>query len=475
MRFLSPISYELSPISYELQLLGGLMYDKETLTEWDKKFLWHPFTQMKDYMDMDPLIIERGEGCFLVDVEGKKYIDGVSSLWVLVHGHGKKELVDAIRRQAESLCHSTLLGISNVPAIRLAKALIDIAPQGLSRVFYSDNGSTSVEIALKMAYQYWQQKGEKKRKRFISFANAYHGDTIGAVSVGGIDLFHKVYGPLLFRTHKSPSPYCYRCPLKLDKDSCGMACVEEFEKLVRKCKHETCAVIIEPLVQGAAGMIVQPEGFLPSIRKIAEENDLLFIADEVATGFGRTGTMFACEKERIRPDFLCVAKGITGGYLPLAATVTTDEVFEGFLGRFEDYKTFFHGHTYTGNPLACSVAVENLELYRKEGTLEKLRGKINLLGRELQRFGELTHVGEVRQSGFMVGIELVKSKKTRRSYQPKEKVGHRVIMEARKRGVAIRPLGDVIVLMPPLAIEDNTLQELVNVTYESIEAVTGRA
>jgi adenosylmethionine---8-amino-7-oxononanoate aminotransferase len=451
------------------------MYDKKTLTEWDKKFIWHPFTQMKDYMDMEPLIIDSGEGCFLIDVEGRRYIDGVSSLWVLVHGHGKKELVEAIQRQAEKLCHSTLLGISNVPAIRLAKALIDIAPQGLSKVFYSDNGSTSVEIALKMAYQYWQQRGEKRKKRFISFTNGYHGDTIGAVSVGGIDLFHKVYRPLLFRTHKSPSPYCYRCPLKLDKESCGMACVVEFEKAVKKHRDDTCAVVIEPVVQGAAGMIIQPEGFLSSIWKIAKENDLLFIADEVATGFGRTGSMFACEKEGVKPDFLCVAKGITGGYLPLAATLTTDEVFGGFLGKFEDYKTFFHGHTYTGNPLACSVAIENLDLYKKERTLQKLQKKINLLTRELQRFNELPHVGEVRQSGFMVGIELVKSRKTKRPYQPKEKIGHRVIMEARKRGVAIRPLGDVIVLMPPLAIDENTLRELVNVTHESILAVTGRA
>ncbi len=449
------------------------MIDKETLTEWDKKFIWHPFTQMSDYMSADPLIIEKGEGCYLVDVEGKRYIDGVSSLWVLVHGHGKRELVEAVQRQAESLCHSTLLGISNVPAIRLAKSLIDIAPEGVSKVFYSDNGSTSVEIALKMAYQYWQQKGEKKRKRFICFANAYHGDTIGAVSVGGIDLFHKVYKPLLFRTRKAPSPYCYRCPLKLERETCGTACVGEFERVVKKYKDETCAVIIEPLVQGAAGMIVQPEGFLSSIRRIAKENGLLFIADEVATGFGRTGTMFACEKESVKPDFICVAKGITGGYLPLAATMATDEVFNGFLGRFEDFKTFFHGHTYTGNPLACSVAAANLDLYRKEKTIEKLQGKISLLTKELRRFIELSHVGEVRQAGFMVGIELVKSKKTKRPYAPKEKIGQRVIMEARKRGVAIRPLGDVIVLMPPLAIDKSTLQELINVTYESIAAVTG--
>jgi adenosylmethionine---8-amino-7-oxononanoate aminotransferase len=449
------------------------VYDREQLIKWDKMYIWHPFTQMKDYMDMPPLVIENGEGCYLIDIDGKKYIDGVSSLWVIVHGHGKKELVEAIKKQAETLCHSTLLGIANTPSIILAKMLIDISPKSLSKIFYSDNGSTSVEIALKMAYQYWQQKGEKNRKRFISFTNGYHGDTIGAVSIGGIDLFHKVYRPLLFKTYKSPAPYCYRCPLKLEKESCRMACVQRFEEVVKKYKEEVCAVVIEPIVQGAAGIIIQPEGFLSAIHRIAKENGLLFIADEVATGFGRTGSMFACEKEGVEPDFLCLAKGVTGGYLPLAATLTTNEIFNGFLGQFEDFKTFFHGHTYTGNPVACSVAIENLNLYKKENTIENLQSKIALLTKRLQKFNGLSHIGEVRQAGFMVGIELVKNKKTKRPFQPKEKIGQRVIMEARKRGVIIRPLGDVIVLMPPLAIEENTLQELVDVTYESIKAVTG--
>jgi len=443
-----------------------------TLKEWDKKYIWHPFTQMQEYMETDPLVIERGEGFYLIDSEGKKYIDGVSSLWVLVHGHGKKELLDVIREQSEKLCHSTLLGLANEPSVLLAKRLVEITPEGLSKVFYSDNGSTSVEIALKMAYQYRQQRGEKRRKSFICFSNGYHGDTIGSVSVGGIDLFHKVYRPLLFKTYRSPSPYCYRCPLKLERESCGMACIGEFEKIVKRRRDELCAVVIEPLVQGAGGMITQPEGFLSSIAGITRENGLLLITDEVATGFGRTGSMFACGKEAVKPDFLCMAKGITGGYMPLAATMTTDEVFSGFLGRFEDFRTFFHGHTYTGNPLACSVAVRNLELFESERVVEKMQPKIELLKDRLRKFADLPHVGEVRQQGFMVGIELVKSKKTKRPYAPGEKVGHRVIMEARKRGVAIRPLGDVIVLMPPPAIDESILEELVEVTYESIKAVT---
>jgi adenosylmethionine-8-amino-7-oxononanoate aminotransferase len=428
---------------------------------------------MKDYLDMTPLMIARGEGCYLVDVNGTRYIDGVSSLWVVVHGHGKKELVDAIVKQSKILCHSTLLGLANIPSTVLAKKLTEIAPRGLAKVFYSDNGSTSVEIALKMAYQYWQQKGEKRKKRFISFTNGYHGDTIGSVSVGGIDLFQKVYGPLLFKTYKAPSPYCYRCPLKLDRESCSMACVDEFERIVKVRKDEICGVIIEPLVQGAGGMIVQPQGFLDAVSRISRENNLLFIADEVATGFGRTGSMFACEKEGVAPDFLCVAKGITGGYLPLAATLTNEKVFGAFLGEFDEFKTFFHGHTYTGNPLACAVAIENIELYRKEKIIQGLITKVEFLRRTLEKFRDLSHVGEVRQAGFMVGIELVKTRKTKQPYPSKEKIGQKVILEARKRGVAIRPLGDVIVLMPPLAITERTLEELVDATYESIKAVTG--
>ncbi len=448
------------------------MDEIETLAEWDKKYIWHPFTQMQDYTEAEPLIIDRGEGFYLVDTSGRRYIDGVSSLWVLVHGHGRKELIDAIAAQAKKLCHSTLLGLSNTPAVLLAKELVEQTPAGLNKVFYSDNGSTSVEIALKMAYQYWQQKGERKRRRFICFSNGYHGDTIGSVSVGGIDLFHKVYGPLLFKTYKSPSPYCYRCPLRLSKEDCGLQCVDRFEKLVKRHREELCGVIIEPLVQGAGGMIVQPEGFLSSIWKITKENGLLFIADEVATGFGRTGSMFACEREKVSPDFLCVAKGITGGYLPLAATLTTEEVFEGFLGKFEEFKTFFHGHTYTGNPLACTVALENLRLYKKDRLLDKLSVKTGQLAAALERMKELPHVGEVRQCGFMVGIELVKNRKTKKPYLPGDKIGQRVTQKARQSGAVIRPLGDVIVLMPPLAIDEETLMKLVDVTYDAIRNAT---
>ncbi|HVN24561.1 MAG TPA: adenosylmethionine--8-amino-7-oxononanoate transaminase [Syntrophorhabdales bacterium] len=449
------------------------MASKHKLVEWDHKYLWHPFTQMKDWMEAEPLIIERGEGCYLIDTEGNRYIDGVSSLWVLVHGHGKEELLNTLQSQAARLCHSTLLGLANVPSLHLARKLVDIAPEGLTRIFYSDNGSTSVEVALKMAYQYWQQKGAKKRKTFLSFVNGYHGDTLGVVSVGGIDLFHKVYRPLLFKTRKAPSPYCYRCALKLKPESCHLACVEAFEKTIKKYRDELCAVVIEPLVQGAGGMIVQPEGFLQSIWKITKENGLFLIADEVATGFGRTGSLFACQQEDVTPDFMCVAKGITGGYLPLAVTLATEEIFGGFLGEFDEFKAFFHGHTYTGNPLACAVALENLRLFEEERLLEKAQTSSELLRSLLARFNELSHVGEIRQKGLMVGIELVENKRSKKMYAAGEKIGQKVILEARKRGVVIRPLSDVIVLMPPLAIDATTLEELVNVTHDSIRAATG--
>lgn len=448
------------------------MNDKKTLYEFDTKFVWHPFTQMKDYLKSEPLIIEKGEGSFLIDIEGRRYIDGVSSLWVTVHGHSKKALVEAIRKQAELLCHSTLLGLANIPSILLAERLVAISPKNLTKVFYSDNGSTAVEVALKMSFQYFRHKGEN-RDLFLSFQNGYHGDTLGAVSVGGIELFHGTFKPLLFRTVKAPSPYCYRCPLGQKRETCGLSCLAEFERLLRRHAHRLCAVILEPGFQGAGGIIVQPDGFARAVWEATRKAGVLFIADEVATGFGRAGHMFVCDKEGIEPDFLCLAKGITGGYLPLAATLTTDEIFEAFLGEFHEFKTFFHGHTFTGNPLACACAIENLNIFEEEEVLEKLKGKVRIFQEQLSRFYELSHVGDIRQMGLAAGIELVKNREAKEPYETREKVGQRVIMEARKRGAILRPLGDVIVLMPPLSIEEETLRQLLDITYESIRAVTG--
>jgi len=434
---------------------------------------------MADYEQQDPLIIASGDGCFLTDIEGRRYIDGVSSLWVTLHGHRKPQIDKAIKEQIDLISHSTLLGLSNIPATCLAERLVSIAPDGLDKVFYSDNGSTAVEIAIKMAYQYWQQTKEhfpfnpRKKTRFLSLVNAYHGDTIGSVSVGGIDLFHEIFRPLLFDTLHIQSPYCYRCHLGLSPQSCNFFCLDEVEKLLEEYGTEVAGLVFEPTVQGAAGVLTYPKGYLSRLAKLAKKHDILLIADEVATGFGRTGSMFACEKEGLRPDFLCLAKGLSGGYLPLAATVTTSRVYSAFLGQYADKKTFFHGHTYTGNPLACSAALASLALFDEEGTLENLKPKIEMLEKGLNRFRDLSHVGDIRQAGFMVGIELVTDRATKNPYPWEDKIGIKVTSEARERGIIIRPLGNVIVLMPPLSIEEEDLNSLLDITYQSIREVTG--
>jgi adenosylmethionine-8-amino-7-oxononanoate aminotransferase len=442
------------------------------LEEADKRYIWHPFTQMRDYQGMEPVIIERGEGAYLIDIHGRRYLDGVSSLWVSVHGHRCEEIDRAIIEQVGKISHTTLLGLSNPPAIELAKRLVEITPAGLERVFYSDNGSTGCEIAIKMAFQYWQHRGAREKTRFISFKNAYHGDTLGAVSVGGIDLFHEAFRPLLFPVLQADAPYCYRCPVGLTWPACAMACLKSLERILKEHGEEVAALIIEPLVQGAAGMITQPPGFLSKVRELCTQYGVLMIADEVAVGFGRTGRMFACDHERVRPDLMVLAKGITGGYLPLAATLATEEVYRAFLGELHEFKTFFHGHTYTGNPLACAAALANLEVFEREKTLEQLAPKIDLLARRLERFKDLAAVGEVRQQGFMTGIELVADKETKAPFPTQERMGIRVIAEAKKRGVIIRPLGDVIVIMPPLSISEEELEALVEVVYQSIKTVT---
>lgn len=447
------------------------MNDK-ILARWDHRYLWHPFTPQQYWEEEEPLIIERGRGCYLFDSAGNRYIDGVSSLWVTVHGHAHPALNRAIRGQLNRVAHSTLLGLSHEPAIALARGLIRVAPPGLGRVFYSDSGSTAVEIALKMAFQYWANRGESRKQSFIRLENAYHGDTIGAVSVGGIPLFHQVYGPLLFRSYEAPSPYCYRCPLGKKPDRCRLACLDRLEKLLARRSETTAAFILEPLVQGAAGMITFPPGYLRRARALCDHYRVLLIADEVAVGFGRTGTLFACEQEEVTPDLLCVGKGLTGGYLPLAATLTTEEIYEAFLGRVEETKTFYHGHTYTGNPLACAAAVENLRLLERPHFFSTLREKIQLMEQLLKPFRELAHVGEVRQKGFMVGLELVRDRESKTMFPPGLRLGHRVILEARKYGIVIRPLGDVIVLMPPLTIPRKALKELVTGTYHAVRSIT---
>jgi adenosylmethionine---8-amino-7-oxononanoate aminotransferase len=444
-------------------------YDYDTLVLWDREHLWHPFTQMQGFVQEELLIVDRGEGPYLFDLQGRRYLDGVSSLWCNVHGHGRPELDRALTAQLAKVAHSTLLGLAHPPAIVLARRLAAIAPPGLTRVFFSDNGSTAVEAALKIAYQYWQLKGRRQKRRFLKLKEGYHGDTLGAVSVGGIDLFHETYRPLLLETLTAPAPYCYRCQ---DRDNCREQCLAEMIRLVEEHGHELAAVILEPVMQGAGGMIPQPPGYLARLREVTRQYEVLLICDEVATGFGRTGKMFACEHEGVSPDLLCLAKGITGGYLPLSATVATDEIYQAFLGEFQEFKAFFHGHTFTGNPLAAAVSLANLEVFEKERTIENLAPKIANLKARLDEMLSHPHVGDVRQRGFMVGIELVADKNTREPFPVARRTGHRVILEARKLGAILRPLGDVIILMPPLCLTTAELEALCRITSEAIEGGT---
>jgi adenosylmethionine-8-amino-7-oxononanoate aminotransferase len=439
----------------------------------DRKVLWHPFTQQKLWMDEEFPVIVKGKGSWLVDADGRRYLDGVSSLWCNLHGHSRRELNAAMKRQLDRLAHSTFLGLSNPPAIELAEKLVELAPKGLARVFYSDNGSTAVEVAIKMAFQYWHQNGQPRRTKFITLDAAYHGDTVGAVSVGGIDLFHGVFRPLLFRTIKAPATYAYRCDKSRNLEECGQHCIVEIEAILKTHAHEVAAMLVEPLIQGAGGMITQPPGFLTGLRHLCDKYGVLLIADEVMTGFGRTGRMFACEHEGVTPDLMAVSKGITGGYLPLAATLATEKIYKGFLGDFKDRRTFYHGHTYTGNALACAAALASLEIFRKEKLLDQVRKRIHLFSNLLQDLYSVGQVGDIRVCGLIAGIEIVADAETKAPYPFEQRMGHRVALEARKRGAILRPLGDTLVLMPPLSITEAELGKLVHITVEALTAACG--
>jgi adenosylmethionine-8-amino-7-oxononanoate aminotransferase len=408
---------------------------------------------MDDWCREEQVTIESADGTDLIDTEGRRYIDGVSSLWCNVHGHRHPLIDQAVRDQLEKVAHSTLLGLAHPGASELAARLVEVAPPGLSRVFFSDSGSTATEVALKLAFQYWQQRGGQhvRRTSFVCLEDAYHGDTLGAVSVGGIDTFHSAYRPLLFDVHRVPAG-----------DGLAMA------RALATHEEEIAAVIMEPLVQGAAGMLTHPPGYLQEVRELCDRHGTLLILDEVATGFGRTGTMFACEQERVSPDLLCLGKGLSGGYLPIAASLATERIYEGFLGEPEEARTFFHGHTFTGNPLACAAALGSLDAFRSERTMLRLQPKIRLLGELLEEIGSMPEVAEVRGRGFMIGIDLGE-------HDPSLRLGHQVTLEARQRGAIIRPLGDVLVLMPPLAISKADLRRLVEITAESIEAAHASA
>jgi adenosylmethionine---8-amino-7-oxononanoate aminotransferase len=440
----------------------------------DHRHLWHPFTQMQLWLADEPLIIERGEGNYLIDARGRRYLDGVSSLWCNVHGHRKARLDQALRDQADRIAHSTMLGLANVPAIELAEALIATVPQGLARVFYSDSGAEAVEVALRIAAQYWQLAGQSERTLFVSLEEAYHGDTIGSASLGYSEPFHRHIRPLLFHTVKTPPPHIFRFHQGMDPGDADEAALKAAAKIFEQNGKETAALVIEPLMQGAAGMWSHSTAYLRSVVEMARAAGALIIVDEVATGFGRTGAMFACEHAGISPDLLCLGKGITGGYLPLAATIATDRIFQAFLGRPEEFRAFYYGHTYTGNPLAAAVALANLGVFRDERVIETMQPKIELLHAALHsRFGPHRKVADIRQWGLMAGVEIMESPKERRSFPYAAQTGARIAKAARKAGVVVRPLGDVMVFMPPLSITADEIEILIDAVFNAACEIVG--
>lgn len=447
----------------------------------DKQNVWHPFTQMSEWEVQDTIMIEKARGNYLIDSNGKKYFDGVASMWVNVHGHNRREINQAIKKQIDKVSHSTLLGLANVPSTILSEKLLKLLPTHFKKVFYSDDGSTAVEVALKMAFQYHQSKNkpEPKRKKFLAFTNAYHGDTVGGMSVGEIDVFVETFKPLLFKSFRAEYPNCYRCPVNKTYPSCKLACLKSFEDILAGHHTEIAACIVEPMMEGAFGMVPMPPDYLSKMAKLCKKHDILLIFDEVATGFGRTGKMFALDHlnktiGKTKPDIICIAKGLTGGYLPLAATVTTKKIYDAFLGRFDEFKAFFHGHTYTGNQLGSAAAIASIEIFKKDKTLTKGKKKSKLIESELSKLSDLPHVGDIRGMGFMWGVEIVKNKTTKKPFATKDRIGYKICLESRKAGLFIRPLGDVITFIPPLTVTEKEIVKYIKIIKNSIEEVTGK-
>lgn len=437
----------------------------------DFEYIWHPFTQMKDYETDKPIIIERGEGIYVYDIKGNKYIDAVASWWVNTLGHSNKRLNKALSRQAEKIEHVIFSGFTHKPAIELAEKLVQITPEPLKKVFFSDNGSTAVEVALKMAYQYWAQVGKSEKSKFVALKNSYHGDTLGVVSIGGCDLFHKIYKPLLFDIFQAPSPYCYRCTMGQTQGNCNFECAYEIENILKANHKEIAAVVIEPMIQGAGGMIIYPKEYLKIVRELCDKYDVLLIDDEVAMGFGRTGKMFACEHAAISPDIMCIAKGITAGYMPLAATLSTQKIYDAFYDDYEKTKTFYHGHSFTGNPLACSVAVENLKILEEEKILEKNQPKIKHLKKGLEKFRNLKNVGDIRSLGMIGAVEIVENQISKAPFDFKDRIEMKIYKKGLENGIIMRPIGNTFYFMPPYVITEKEISEMLDIAYKTIDEI----
>lgn len=446
------------------------------MTNWIKKdlqYIWHPYTQMKDCRKYPPILIERARGTKLYDNKGNFYYDTISSWWCNVHGHNHPKIKAAIKRQLNSLDHILLAGFTHTPAILLAEKLVSITPKNLTKVFFSDNGSTAVETALKLSFQYWRNIGRKSKTKFLSLDLAYHGDTVGAMSLGGDTVFSRVFNALRFDCFKVPTPYCYRCPLGKQRASCSIDCIKPLQSTLKKHKDEIAAVVLEPLLMAAAGMIVYPVEYLKHAAELAKKYNVHLILDEVATGFGRTGKMFASQFAFVQPDFICLAKGITSGTLPFAATLTTDKIYNAFYDDYEKFKTFYHGHTYTANPLGCAVALASLEIFEQEKTLEKAKTLIPIFHNGMEKFRPLPFVGDVRYIGMVGAIELVRDRKTKRLFDVKERIGQKIFQKGLEEHLILRPLGNVIYLFLPLSVTKTQLDDILKRTFKVIETLSG--
>jgi len=436
----------------------------------DLQHIWHPCSQMKDYEAFPPIVIERGKGAYLYDLDGKSYLDAVSSWWVNLFGHSNDRINQAIREQIGKLEHVIFANFSHQPAIELAEEICRITPAGLNKVFFADNGSSAVEVALKMSFHYHQQTGHPGKTRFAAITDAYHGETLGALSMGDLDLYSSIYKPLMLHTLKAAGPDCYRCPYDKSRDHCDAECFADLERVLLAHHEEICGIIIEPLVQCAAGMKIYPPRYLRKLRDLCTRYNIHLIADEIAVGFGRTGMMFACNHADISPDIMCLSKGLTAGYMPLSLVVTTDELYGAFYGEYTELKAFMHSHSYTGNAMGCAVACEVLRIFRDEDVLAKNAVKSDMIGEKVaRRMAGHPYIGEYRRLGMISALELVEDRATKRPFDWKNRVGYGIYRIALEKGVLLRPLGNVIYFMPPYVVEEEDIDLMVDTAFSSID------